>query len=429
MLPAHPKPRTDEVLTSWLARTARLNAISVYSLLRYAGLPHASLVRDVDVYLAEEHLERLSYVTGVSCSLLSRCLLASYDGVMFETRSNFNTMPLFVLPARDKAGRTGFGIQCCPECLEEDGCFRKGWRLAWTVLCLRHDRYLLDRCPWCKGAINNLGSRIWIQTDRVTPNKFWRCFSCDGSYIVGPSKPGAPPEPLIALQRRLDEIVESGYAILEGEAVRAVLFFNGIRRLLRLIATGRQSNRLRDVLRKRLCVESEIDVPLSSKRFEFLPLGERAEVLVLLGYLLHDWPSVFISVCEEAQIFGSRLLQPSALDSKHYRGSTAIPFWCWRQFKRRLDGKRGTPAHRWRGPAEDFITRQVEAGNGKALKLIGDLAAKRRIKLTLSRRNVAKTLRRVFEHGNEQHDPEGSVSFGGDAAERRPSPRRRGRGY
>ena len=62
-----------------------------------------------------------------------------------------------ILPARAKfpfarrARTRAAWLQFCPLCLADDQApyFRKDWRLATTIVCARHRRRLLDRCPIC----------------------------------------------------------------------------------------------------------------------------------------------------------------------------------------------------------------------------------------------------------------------------------------
>jgi len=122
LLPCHPKPRPDELLSSWIVRTAAANRIA------FDSLPLGGRffkIRDADVNLSGKTLECLSKSTGISSDRIRQLSLMSFRGVLFENNPPNAALPPWILPIRTK----GFcGVQCCPQCLLEKMCIRDSWR-------------------------------------------------------------------------------------------------------------------------------------------------------------------------------------------------------------------------------------------------------------------------------------------------------------
>jgi hypothetical protein len=112
------------------------------------------------------------------------------------------------------------------------------------------------------------------------------------------------PHELLAFQRLLTEAAETGFSHeLPGANTYALLFFNGLRRLVYLLAATGRVARLRDHL-----LSEEGRLPLTQarrnnrSRFELARLGDRAETLLLASKILGNWPTDFVNHCRTARM-------------------------------------------------------------------------------------------------------------------------------
>lgn len=306
--PIHPKPRPDELLSSWLIRFAHAHGIkaeTVCTMLfkRYTPVWN----RDIDRLAPDYLLEGLCRVTGATPEQAWNTTLPAYEGWLSE-RVNRHGNSRWILPLGVyHRERTRPSLLFCPQCLAEpDGRFyRRKWRLAWTTVCTKHGCLLLDQCPFCGAAIEP--HRTDMTARRIFPNKdmLVSCHHCSKSLLRAPVTSADPS--LIAFQRELEAILEAGYVDWAGNPnLYSVLYFNGLRSMLAGILTGRKVSKRDQQL-----------AHLSGKEIERLALADRQMLMGKMASLLHEWPSAFKRYVSEFHIRCSDLTN----------SATAPPFW------------------------------------------------------------------------------------------------------
>ena len=157
LLPVHPKPLTDELLTSWIVRIAEANAVKLHTLTRFLFGDHkrSPWMRDIARSGPEWLVEKISEVTGTTRELANQTTLNSYYGKIFPAKQISGQLR-WLLPAKIKSSnRLGHCLQYCPVCLAGDNppYYRRRWRIGYYTFCTEHDVMLLDACPVCDSPI------------------------------------------------------------------------------------------------------------------------------------------------------------------------------------------------------------------------------------------------------------------------------------
>jgi hypothetical protein len=317
LLPAHPKPRQDELLSSWVARIAYANGTDATSIVSESRAPEFSKI-DIDMNPSDGTLNRLANITGTPLDVVKQTSLASYEGTLFERRSD-PSLPSWILPLGIlQMERYGYGMQSCRRCLREEPFFRKEWRLALSVACTKHAERLLDSCCDCGNPITYHKGVSSRAVNRRTTLPL-QCEKCKAPYAEGDggiSTDGV----LLDTQARLDKVLSDGYATVGDKRIHALLFFKGLRNIIRALITGRKSEEFRCVVAQHSSVDEPVRTWRVGERFEFLRNRERAAVLKLAWPLLDDWPRNFASYAREARL--------GVCDLTHrYLTLNDIPYW------------------------------------------------------------------------------------------------------
>ena len=126
--------------------------------------------------MAEGGAERV----GVSADRLHAATLLDAEAALGGERPGF--LPLVLAAGIYHRARRRHGLQYCPDCLtERPMIYRRTWRSALAVVCIRHDRRLRDACPRCDRALAPHRSR------RLNRDL---CDCCGDSLIHEPAGPG-----------------------------------------------------------------------------------------------------------------------------------------------------------------------------------------------------------------------------------------------
>ncbi len=311
ILPFHAKPKPDEILSSWIIRIASANGLAPES------LTSERWDRDLDSNPAKSLLRRLAALTGATVAAVAATTLESYEGTLFESRSD-SSLPQWILPLGifgDK--RRGYGMQLCALCLEADPYFKKAWRLALSVACCEHRVLLRDRCAGCGRPITYHDLPRVRRAGRLQP--LMACPGCKSFYTNSSGLVAAAPD-ILEAQGTLNDAMDCGFATINSEPVHALLFFQGLRSMIGTMITGKRSTGLRAAISQSGTTVAAASGWRKGERFEFLNVEKRAEILHLIPRLLEDWPHKFVAACRTARIRRSDLLNG-------YRSVSTIPYW------------------------------------------------------------------------------------------------------
>lgn len=345
--PAHIKPKDDELVSSWLTRLALahgLNAVEFSSIV----WPNKPIFRDNMYGISDsEILETLARRTAIPSETAQAMLLNAYAGSLYTTnkiakldgRSLFEDRP-WVMPVDPGLKTKQFGLQFCPQCLQEDEdpYFRRRWRLAFITLCETHGELLHDRCPKC-GERVNLEARSLAIKIKLQRGALAYCFHCnyDLRNTRHTEAQSIVTHDEIDFQRFLLNVLNRGWVQLPGSGlVYSHLYFEVLHKLLRMLSVGFCKTLYRESICKYFDIPNlEISLQHSHRYIESLNVSERRALLGMVSLLLKGWPDGFITFCKASQSvwYGESLeyLDGSIKWSGPlFEYMEDIPFWYWK---------------------------------------------------------------------------------------------------
>lgn len=312
---------------------------------------------DLDVRIPPLKLALLEANTEVSQSIISKVpLLGNCDH--FYSPSDKSIHAKWVMPIGLKTSRPSFGLQYCPCCLAEDGkmpYFRKHWRLGFFSACLFHGVQLHDRCPSCSKPINIQHINKHIDKLIYYPEDVAFCQHCGFDLRTSTITHASSNE--LEINRQHFTLYTLGYGTVGNvEFNYSNLYFEGIRRLLSFIVCDPFGSKmfihLRDKLELYYPYHREL-VPRHSE-IEFMDIKARRVGLIMIKYLMEDWPRRFIEAAALTGVSSQFFSTPNVY----------FPYWVSDvlKFKINLDPVRlGKDEHR---NAKAFLERRL----GRCLK-------------------------------------------------------------
>ncbi len=175
-----PIPKDDELLSSWLTRTAIENLTNLSTLIFETVGKHPYNL-DLDLHWEEELIELYVDKTGNSKKKLYEMSLLKESELItnfFEKENALkNVETLYFVSWRDRALN---GLKFCPACLKSDEIpyYRKDWRLTLVPICTIHDCLLENKCPQCNSPLAPYRLK-WDSNMR-------RCFKCGADLSQAP---------------------------------------------------------------------------------------------------------------------------------------------------------------------------------------------------------------------------------------------------
>ena len=149
----HPIPQKNELLSSWLVRVSLAHNTHPWTFMNMHFPKYKNIIfsRDLDVWAPDELIDMIVFKSHFTKEQIEALSLKSYSGQLIPsiTDSGRNT---FIAPIKARRRRNQlFGQRFCPLCLKEDetSYFKREWRLTFFTVCIKHQCYLLDRCPQC----------------------------------------------------------------------------------------------------------------------------------------------------------------------------------------------------------------------------------------------------------------------------------------
>lgn len=299
--PVHPHRQDDELLSSWFVRTAHANGFKAQSFgSQVFGRRAFVMTRDLDRCITDSHIKRLSEQTGSSPDELRDGLLTAYEGRVFGQQSTFGRTKWILPSVSYIRQRRRFGMQFCPLCLffDKQPYFRKRWRMAFATICDIHGTMLHDRCPECGAPVvffrNDVGDVNYFHLGDLV--SCWECgFDLRRATAYSPSGPDG--RTIIAL-RSLVTFHDLGWWSQGRDSIQyGPLYFEVLHHLAQCLTT-RYGRRFLNA------VEHETGWKAASIReraqcgFESRPVKSRHELMMVILWLLEDWPDRFIRVSQ-----------------------------------------------------------------------------------------------------------------------------------
>lgn len=299
--PIHLKPQPDELLSSWIIRFAHAHCYKVQTMCSMLfGANSAIWNRDIDRLAPQKVLDVLVRASGVEIGRLESTTLKAYEGTLFERHNEIGTCRWIVPLGVFHRSRRHPGLMYCPQCLNDDAVpyFRRQWRLAFSIVCTKHESYLQDECPVCKSPI--APHRSDMHGRQLFPSVYLHvhCWKC-GFDLRNASPDAAQDRVLIALQARMNAVLAEGYTNWSGNpSMHSLIFFNGLRELIAGITSKQTLERL-----VKSAMLSSINLAHWPRAgFEMASLPVRRELFRLLTIVLKSWPITFKNLIHECKL-------------------------------------------------------------------------------------------------------------------------------
>ena len=185
------------------------------------------------------------------------------------------------------------GLSFCPTCLNEDEVpyFRRSWRLAFSVICVKHRIKMHDCCPQCGAAVTFFRHDFKDKSDSH-PLNMAECYYCNYDLrLVQPTE--VKDTIFLNFISNLESILQTGIAYVNDKPIYSFLYFNGIRQLFKLITLDRYGIKLRNAIENQASI---IMSPFLKNKhqisIETLPISVRSDALKLVCILRFDRTSV-----------------------------------------------------------------------------------------------------------------------------------------
>ncbi|WP_319542716.1 TniQ family protein [uncultured Pseudodesulfovibrio sp.] len=284
LLPVHPKPLPDELITSWIVRIAEANAVKLHTLTRFLFGDHkrSPWVRDVARSGPDWLVDKISEVIGVSRNVVRGTTFDSYFRKVFPCKQVSGQLR-WLLPAKIRSSnRLGYSIQYCPVCLSDDThqYFRRRWRMGFYTFCAVHGLMLLDACPQCDSPI--VIHRRDFTVDVNQAGKISQCHVCGLDMRVAPKiTPDVYEKDVNALYFNLLSSFDNFH---DRGMVYGLQYFAVLHHLCKLIVMMPNKGKLRTHVARQIGI-ADIDLARGRFPFEQRRVQERYYVISLALWL------------------------------------------------------------------------------------------------------------------------------------------------
>lgn len=220
----------DELFSTWLVRAALAQGCDPMDLTGSLWPRWRPWTLDIDRGLRGDRLAILASRSGVEARRLEESTLRPLiAAVAPDARPEHAVWP-WVLTQGSRNRRRYGGMQFCASCLAEDATpyFRRSWRLAWHVGCLRHRTLLADHCGQCRSPIEP-------HLLRATDLTLCKCATCRSDLRRTTTAPACVQA--LEFQAAADQVLAEGSGAWSGTVVTCEAWF----RMARASASGKIS--------------------------------------------------------------------------------------------------------------------------------------------------------------------------------------------
>lgn len=284
--PVHPHPLPDELLSSWLVRTAHANGTKVQSFSNAVfESNHEVWNRDIDRLAPEWIIRIMAEKTATDLSIAHKTTLKRYRGILYDHATTAGIEFWIGSLHMYHRKRLGYGLSFCPLCLAEDiiPYYRTEWRVALQTFCPKHQIMMIDQCPNCHSPITF--HRIEIGVDRWDlKKKLSSCSSC--SYELSQTLPIKIPILNTSIHNSWSDTLK---------AINSDSKSNIIIEQLRVLHqfTKILTSKNHSMLLNYLCEQLQLDfdkLKINARYIEAERIDHRHQIISLAWWLLDEWP-------------------------------------------------------------------------------------------------------------------------------------------
>ena len=317
--PIHPKPKKDELLSSWLTRIARAYNVTTDDFCKAALPQDRTHFRDIDRTYDAGIFHALAEGSDVPIERVMETSLAIDEGYVFNHRQYGTTE--WVLPTVNIDGKISRGLAYCPLCLKSDvePYYRKSWRFAFNTVCPVHHTFLRQGCSTCGKPYNfNPISDQQLRGDEM----FTACMWCNADIYNAHIE--AEDQALIistlAIQTKLNfDLSRNAFYIPNYGHVYALPYLRVLHALMQSLSNPTSAKWVVQKYEFELptgTVTPAFDCPYNALLIEQCAMKEIATLICLVNILMTEWPNRFIQYANENNITSYRVFK-----------SCNIPYW------------------------------------------------------------------------------------------------------
>ncbi|HYN95989.1 MAG TPA: hypothetical protein VES42_19255, partial [Pilimelia sp.] len=171
--------------------------------------------------------------------------------------------------------------------------------------------------------------------------------------------------PALVLHRRHDAFLVRGWAQLAGSHFAySHLYFDLLHQVLRVLSTGRRSQRLRDVIAGQWGGDPQPPAfPKGSREIEALGPADRHRLFMLAARAMEGWPFRFVGACADAGIWWSWAMRDIPMASFAY--ADEVRAYLYRPFYK--------PSREEMAHARAYLERRrIKATKARLIPFLGD---------------------------------------------------------
>lgn len=290
-------PLPDEILSSWLSRTAHAYGEMPHTLAKAIWGDLQVWTRDLDQCLSVEAVNHFGLLMRVPLNQARRTRLDSFKRRLPQNSASQGLTPGLLAIGVHHRLRKRHGQQYCPSCLRDDPWpyLRREWRLAFLFSCLKHCCLLRDACPYCDTP---------LIAHRAPGLRIDHCHSC-GINLAEPTRQLSAFEK--ATQLQFMRFWEKGEASIGDVCIPFVEWFSGIRLLFAASRNPRFSGGIPERLISLFPNQPHAMRPYN---IEMSRIDDRAQWMSFVFWLIDDWPGRFSLITRRAGIRGYELIDP-----------------------------------------------------------------------------------------------------------------------
>lgn len=314
--PIHPKPFNDEILSSWLSRTAEGHGFTLTQFLEQ-NLPRALGVGfDIDLVTDRQFLDTVAAGMFSLATEVERATFIPDEGTIFSDNDPLHLEWIVPLRLNARAGNNS-GLPFCPSCLGSDSkpYYRKQWRIGFFPVCPAHG-LLQTNCPHCGHpyAYHGFDSEKWLTIGTGRPGS---CRSCGRPFSASSQPSGKLARAVTEIQRELSLNLSAGWRSIDSFGqVPVYIYLRGLR-LLASIFQRKVGAKVAAWIQGRTQTELSLEQAVLGSPFERQTPKLRAVGLFAADWLAGEWPTRFTSMMKELEIRATELL-PAAKDRPYW---------------------------------------------------------------------------------------------------------------
>jgi len=323
------KPYPGELFTSWLARNATINYLQTPTFVNcyFPEYKNRLLNRDTDVFVDREIAGNFAKRMLLDEKEVFDTSLQSYSGYLNESVEP-KTRNHLLTPIKVRGGYPRIkGLRYCPECLKEQECFRKEWRLSFYAVCPKHRNFLMDECPGCGEPVFLIKRKLDIE--------FFNCWNCGFVFKKAECRKLDRRSMADLYLENVMEIMKNGYFRKDGGCYYSISYFIALKQVAKLIYSRgfRKSSTL-----ERECGVNGVEIrPVSEARGgvmeETMTVREAAAVFTAAFEVL-ETPAAMERFVRENRVRVSDLR----------RDLSYLPYWYEKAIEK-FSGKIYSPSH------------------------------------------------------------------------------------